>query len=330
MFLSKLSLTRYRFRERFEQSQNRFLKAGVLIIYKYIFVMKKAFLIVASVLLISSTSFSQGIYIRVGGGYGLPIGTASIGEQYTYSQVRTTVTSDTYSTKDVRASYGAGGDFNLGLGYKYNDVITFDLGIEYLKSKKFETYNKRNYIGTGLPGIDNHITATSAKAFLFNPSVIFKGGFWNGAPYAKFGFILGVPTITKDESSFDNTDGTSAWAQTWKYKKGIAFGYQSGVGMNWKLSEKMDLFSEIDFVSMTYYAKEGNLTKYVTSNDGITWKDYLPSTVLSQRQIVFKNSFDPNVYNDGSKPTVALKKSTPFSSISLQIGIKYMFGKKKD
>jgi len=92
----------------------------------------------------------------------------------------------------------------------------------------------------------------------------------------------------------------------------------------------MDLFSEIDFVSMTYYAKEGNLTKDVTSNDGITWKDYLPSTVLSQRQIVFKNSFDPNVYNDGSKPTVALKESTPFSSISLQIGIKYMFGKKKD
>jgi hypothetical protein len=292
--------------------------------------MKKALLILTSFLLISGISFSQSFYVRIGGGYGLPIGTASIGEKYSYNQVRTTVTSDTYSARNVKASYGAGGDFNIGVGYKYNDFIIFDLGIEYLKSKKFETYNKRSFITTGFTGIDNVITTTSAKAFIFNPNVVFKGGFWNGAPYAKFGLVIGIPTITKDESSFDNTDGTSGWAQTWKYNKGIALGYQSAVGMNWKLSESMDLFSEIDFVSMTYYAKEGNLKKYVTTNDGVTWKDYLPNTLLSQRQIVYKNSFDPGIYNDGSKPTVALKESTPFSSISLQVGIKYSFGKKKE
>jgi len=292
--------------------------------------MKKTFLILSSFLLISITSFSQGFYIRAGGGYGLPAGTASIGEKYTYERVSTTVTTEKYSEKNVKASYGAGGDFNLGIGYRYNEVITFDLGIQYLLSKKYETYYKHSYTGSGPASLNNVITTTSAKEILFDPSVIFKAGFWNGAPYAKFGIVLGVPTISKDESSFDNTDGTSAWQQTWKYNKGIAFGYLGAVGMNWKLSEKMDLFSEIDFVSMTYYAKEGNLTKYLTSNDGIIWKDYLPNTMVSQRQYVYKNSFDPSINNDGTKPTVALKESTPFSSISLQFGIKYMLGKKKD
>jgi hypothetical protein len=291
--------------------------------------MKKALIIISLLVLISDISFSQSLYIRAGGGYGLPIGTASIGEKYTHEEIYTTVTSDKYSAKNVKASYGAGGDFNIGIGYKYNDVITFDLGFQYLISKKYQTYYKQSYTGSGTPGINNDITTTSAKAFLIEPTAIVNAGFWKGAPYTKLGLVFGFPTLTKDRSSFDNTDGTSAWMQTWKYNKGIAIGFQGALGMNWKLSEKMDLFSEIAFVSMTYYAKEGKMTKYLTSNDGITYKDYLPNTILSQRQIVYKNSFDPSLSNDGTKPTVALKESTPFSSISLHVGLRFRLWDKK-
>lgn len=279
----------------------------------------------------STVSRAQSLYIRVGGGYGLPIGTTSLGEKYLYEQnSTTTTTTNTYSVKNVKASYGAGGNFNFAIGYKFNENIIFDFGIQYLMSNKFQTYDINNYISTGTPTVSRNVTTTSAKAFLFDPAVIFTAGFGKGAPYAKFGVVLGVPTLTKNFSAFDNTDGTSAREETTKYNKGIGVGYQGAVGYTWKLTEKLDLFSEIDFVSMTYYAGKSTMTKYLYSNDGVTYTNNLPNMLVSQKETVYKNSFDPGVTNDGTKPSVALKESTPFSSISLQAGIRFLLWKKKD
>jgi hypothetical protein len=293
-------------------------------------IMKKTLTLLSLVILFSSVLSAQSLYIRVGGGYGLPIGTASIGEKYLYNQINTTITSTTTSAKNVRASYGAGGNFNFAIGYKFNENIIFDLGIQYLMSNKFQTSDIRNYTYSTSSSISRDVITTSAKAFLFDPSVIFTAGFGKGAPYAKFGIIIGTPTLTKNESSFDNTDGTSAYNQTWKYNKGIGVGYQGAVGYSWKLSDKLDLFSEVNFVSMTYYAGESNMTKFQRSNDGITFTDNLPNLQVSQKQTVYKNSFDPSVPNDGTKPTIALKEATPFSSISLQVGIRFLLWKKKE
>ena len=291
----------------------------------------KKILIVFSVLIVFSTvSYAQSLYIRVGGGYGLPIGTTSIGEKYQYDQVSISNTTSTSSVKNVKASYGAGGNFNFSIGYKFNENIIFDLGIQYLMSNKFQTYRINNYTYSSYSSVYSDVITTSAKAFLFDPSVILTAGFGKGAPYAKFGLVIGTPTLTKSESSFDNTDGTSAWEQKWKYNKGIGIGYQGAVGYNWKLSDKLELFSEVDFVSMTYYAGESNLTKYQRSNDGITYTDYLSNLNLSQKQTVYKNSYDPGVFNDGTKPTIALKEATPFSSISVNVGIRFLLWKKKE
>jgi hypothetical protein len=292
--------------------------------------MKKTIILLSLAILLSAGLQAQSLYIRAGAGYGLPIGTSSIGEKYKYDQISITTTTSTASVKNVKASYGAGVNFNFAVGYKFNENVIFDLGIQYLMSNKFQTSSVRNYTYSTYSSVSRDVTSTSARAFLFDPSVIFTAGFGKGAPYAKFGLVIGTPTLTKSESYFDNTDGTGAWEQRWKYNKGIGVGYQGAVGYTWKLSEKFELFSEIDFVSMTYYAGARTLTKYQRSNDGITYTDYLPNVSVSQKQTIYKNSFDPGIYNDGTKPNVALKEGTPFSSISLQVGIRFLLWKKKE
>ena len=68
--------------------------------------------IISFIILISNISFSQSLYIRVGGGYGLSIGTASIGEKLVYNQDSTTVICDTYSAKNIKAAFSISADPN--------------------------------------------------------------------------------------------------------------------------------------------------------------------------------------------------------------------------
>jgi hypothetical protein len=288
--------------------------------------MKKILTILVAVTLVSSVLSAQGVYIRAGAGYGLPLGTTSIGEKYlhAYSYLNA-ISTNTYSTESVSASYGAGTNFNFALGYKFNENFIFDLGVQYLAGRKFEVSNIYTDTQDTYSGKDELITTTKGKGLFFSPSLIFSVGFGKGAPYGKIGFITGSPMVSKNESSYYDLDGTSSSNKTWEYGKGLALGFQTAVGMNWKLSEKLDIFTELNFVSMTYYAKEGNLVK--SSLDGV---DNLAQLNLSQKQTLFKKNFDPSVYNDGTLPLVALRQASPFSSLSVQAGLRFTLWKKSE
>jgi hypothetical protein len=52
---------------------------------------------------------------------------------------------------------------------------------------------------------------------------------------------------------------------------------------------------------------------------------------LSQKQIIFKKKFDPSTVNsDFNQPHIALRESTPFSSVSLQAGLRFVLWKKAE
>lgn len=273
----------------------------------------------ASIVLLAFFTVSvsaQSIYVRAGTGYGLPIASAIIGSKYFYTS---SATVNSYSEESVKGSYGSGGNFNLTFGYELNKNIIIEFNTQYILSKKFNTINNYTYDYTGYSYVSNHNTTSSAKGLFFNPSVIFSAGFGKAAPYARFGFIFGSPKVRGAESSYDNGDGVDSTETKWEYSKGLAFGFQGAVGMNWKLSEKLDLFTELNFISMTYFAGEYNLTKY--NRNGY---DYLEGMSLSQTQTIYKRKYTYSNSNyDPAKPTVSLRESTPFSSLTLQIGVRF-------
>jgi hypothetical protein len=288
--------------------------------------MKKVIFSSLLVIMLSGVGFSQGIYIRVGSGYGLPISTGSIGQKLLGTYISTTaLTSNSNIAKDVKASYGAGPDFSFAFGYKINANFILDVNVQYLLGNRFQTSDIRNYTYDTYTSLHSDIQKSYAMGFLFNPSIIFSAGFGKHAPYARFGLIAGVPSMTSTQSYFDDGDGTVSFTKEWQYSKGRALGYQAAVGMDWKLSEKLDIFTELNFTSLTYYAGEKTLKSYI--NAGV---DIMPNLSLNQKQTVYKTSLDSYTSYDSSKPAIDLQKPMPFSSASLQIGIRLQLWKKAD
>jgi opacity protein-like surface antigen len=277
--------------------------------------------------LFSAIVMAQSLYIRPGIGYGLAIAASSIGENQTrvdiYSNSGTISES---STKGVYASYGAGFDASFALDYEINKNVIIDLNFQFLMGKHYKTGSTYDNTGGSFVENDYNITETHSTGLLINPSVVFSAGFGKAAPYGRIGFITGNPTIKGKNSNYYNGDGISDRQTEWEYTKGFAFGFQSAVGMNWKLTDKIDLFSELNFVGLTYYP--GNYTLTASTYDGI---NNMANYSVSQKEIIYKRKFDPSAVNiDSAKPATELKKSTPFSSISLQAGIRFPLWRKAE
>lgn len=297
--------------------------------------MKKNLASLTMLLLFSGAAMSQGIYFRVGTGYSMPIATSTIGQYLTTTYVNTgTGTTNSNSVKAVKASYGSGLDFNFALGYKINQNFIIDFGIQYLIGSKNETGDYYSSKSANFTDLSYDIETSSAKGLLFNPSVIFSAGFGKAAPYARFGFILGSPKVTGTMESYYNGDGVDSTIVVSEYVKGFAFGFQGAVGMNWKISDKFDLFTEVNFNGLTYYPGERNITKNISGTGNFkvdNVSDYLPNMPVSQKNTVFEKEYDPSKANtDPNKPTTALKVSFPFSTLSFQVGIRVPLWKKSE
>lgn len=285
--------------------------------------MKRTFILIFLISISSGVLFSQGIYFRAGGGYAFPIATSSLGE---INLQKETTDGTKTSTRGVTGSLGSGINFNLAFGYKFNDNFSFELNSQYLNGKKYESSDKYIYSNGSFTYGATDVSTTSAKALFINPSFIFTGGFGKAAPYGRFGIIIGSPKISGDETFYYNGDGTDSTQRKWELSKGISFGFQGAVGMNWKLSEKLDFYTEVNYISMSYYPGEYNL---VMDKDLQTGYDNMGSRTAAQKRTVFKRQFDPGVNNDETKPHTALRESAPLSSISLQAGLRIALWNKK-
>jgi hypothetical protein len=286
----------------------------------------KKLLFVMSMILLSLSGFAQGIYLRAGGGYGLPAATSRLGEKYLHAYNSTVNSStNTYSNEIITGSYGSGVDFSVSAGYEINRNFLFDFNVQYLIGKKYETGNIYTEKDVTYSGSDQEIFTTSSKGLYFNPALVFSVGFGKAAPYGRLGLLAASPKIIRDEYYYYDLDGTDIRDIRWQYDKGLALGYQIGVGFNWKLTEKLDFYTEAGFVSMTYYAKEGEMTQNI--NDGTDVLNQLP---IAQKQIVFKKKYDPNLPYDSAKPAVAGREASPLSSISAQVGIRFLLWRKAE
>lgn len=78
-----------------------------------------------------------------------------------------------------------------------------------------------------------------------------------------------------------------------EYNKGLAFGFQSAVGINWKLSGNFYLFEEVNFVGLTYYPGEYNLTSSIMGTGNYEVDQIfnnLPNMSVTQKSIVFEKN----------------------------------------
>lgn len=280
--------------------------------------MKKQLLLIFSLGVVLSAS-AQGIYFKVGAGYALPVATDVIGQKNIHTEDYSgTNNIDEYSNESVSGSFGAGTNFLVGGGFMFTENIGVELNVQYTMSKKYETGDVSTYTYDNATYNDRTLTQNFANTIYLNPALVITPGAGSKAPYGRFGLIIGAPKLKTEEEYYYDGDGVFTGTTKWEYTGNTAVGFQGAVGMNWMLTDKIDLFTEVNFVSLTYYPGKGKMTENIGNGN-----DNLPDTDTYYKEVVFKDTIDPNKPMNPDEPREMLRQSRAFSSLGVQVGITY-------
>lgn len=277
--------------------------------------MKKSLFLLVSLFLLGLSTQAQ-MYFRLGGGYALPTAKETVGYNYVenYDGNSGTYTS---TSEGVTASYGAGVNINVGAGYMFSKFLGVDLGFNYLMGKTFTAND--TYTSNGITYNDDK-TETNSKAFFIAPAFVLSAGEGSKIPYARFGFIAGMPVVEGEESSYDYY-ASSTTITKWEMKKGASFGFQGAVGMNWMLSNNIKLSTEVNFVSMQFSPDEKVVTSYTYNG-----QDIMDQLNEYQKKTIYKDVIDNVGEPPVDQPRQENRINLPFSSVSFQVGLVYTLG----
>ncbi len=275
--------------------------------------MKKK-LIFLILLLAGIQATSQELSVNFDAGYGFNIATESIIEGYSNRIGE-------YETefKSIIYTHGRGLNFNTEIEYFPKKQIGFGLGFGYLKSKKFDVlFNRIDYFSTSV---------YSARMLRFSPYLKLKHEFGNLAIYTRFGYLLGTfGQITREGSS--NTDtGAEGFSKT-IYDKGESHGGTAGLGIEFKINDRLNLSSEVKLIVQSYGPKRKRLVE--RTSDGVnTLNELQPGEIQTNFVDNDIREWNPDGTTDFSKPLTALRIFYPFSSVGINLGVQYKLIKEK-
>lgn len=176
-----------------------------------------------------SNAYSQSVYVKLGGGYGLGLAT-----QHLYN------TSSSSAWDNKYGSFGEGINFQAGFGYNITPNIALELAGSYTLGNKFEHTSS-----TGSTSYKEY-----ANSIFIMPSAIIKAPMKDITPYARFGMVLGIPTKYYESAPV----GSITLGGPIKYKEygGLALGIQGACGVDFKAANKLGIFAEIFGIGMNY------------------------------------------------------------------------------
>ena len=123
-----------------------------------------------------------------------------------------------------------------------------------------------------------------------------------------------------EESREDKTTYDAGSSALWEYEfsDGISVGLKGAVGVNYNLSEQLKLFTEVNFLSMSYPPKTLTLKEYKIN--GESQMENIPK----EDRVIDLEKEKTTEGEEGAPPL-----STPFSMSSwgFQVGIQYSFSK---
>jgi len=266
--------------------------------------------------LFSIAAYSQ-FYINVGGGYNLGIANQSLLHNYES-------TNNIEKMENVTTSLGKGLNFGLNLGYMFNGNIGIDLQCSYLLGDENAGESKSNYTFFSTNYYDYEKISVKNQIIRINPSLIIASGFDKLDPYAKFGVILGFGSITLNYlyEEYENNQLQDKEVVKWKMDGGMAFGISSALGLMYHISDLISVYGELNLVGMSYAPKKGVMTEYT-----INGTDQLPGLSTDDKEIDFVDdiTYDYDNPPSSAEPMKELKFYFPYSSIGLNIGVRFSF-----
>jgi outer membrane protein W len=265
---------------------------------------------------LSESAAAQKLYVKIGGGYNLGIGSVS---GYKINRV---ISNDDLNkapqvserAQRVKINYGKGFNGSAAIGYMFNNRFGTELEAGYLAGGKNESSSHTIFTSQpDQPFIRKY--KLHARMLLLQPSFIFTtpvAGPWEA--YGKFGILIARGTIFSDSYILDQYPERRERIIEEKYHGGWGFGLMAALGLNYNLNEKCGLFSEIKMSNLSYSPSFKTIAKETVNGQEIT------ASPSQQTELV--NSYSTTY---SGEPAVYLKEAFPFGSVGLNIGLKYNF-----
>lgn len=254
--------------------------------------------------------YPQGLYLHTNSAYGMSLASREIGGDY----------SSTGNVKLVRTSFGKGLDLGFGAGYMLTKNIGVECNFNYLIGGKTQATDASN---TSAPA---DVYVLKGRMLRIIPTVKISTG-EKIRVYSKIGLVLGVFNrfIEEDTYYYSNwMGGVDKSERTTVMKGGISMGFKGNLGVDFALSDRLDLFSEVYFISQAWAPKKAEITRYLFNGE-----DKLGTLTTRQRETEFVDEYNYNTTIPDTQPDKSLKIYLPYSSWGINIGIKIKFGKKE-
>lgn len=285
--------------------------------------MKRFQAILLALSLAPAASFAQGFYARLGAGYALPQGTASLDGGGNPLSGSLTLPSSTNGNMvgyniERKTSLTAGPQLTVAAGYMFNDHLGVDLSLSQVLFPAKYTLVLDNYYSNGIP-YDLGVTTQALTPTFLSPSLVLESGGNKLGAYGRFGIVVPVYTDYQQNDYFTNKPGygkVSNTVITYQFHNAFGLGLTAAAGLSYKAGPTK-LWAEASLLSLSLYAKSKEMTSY--SEDGLQYISQIPD---SSRFTTFSNNFTASAYST----TQDVSYATPFSNMAFNVGVTFNFG----
>lgn len=247
----------------------------------------------------------------------------------------------TISEEAITGSFGQGFRAGITGGYRFNDIIAFEMGFNYFQSEKNTMAKQTGFIG------NNQVLSLEAKgkvlALDLMPTMVFHMPTENKfKPYVKVGAVLPVYGYLEINTKANDRTGAVAKTvnsnfvaivldRTERIKPNPTIGFTGGAGFSYPIAKKLSFFSEIEYRNVSVNGKSKEITEFsavgtlasgtqvpVNLND-------LPNGVKHvnfNKKITASSNVPGHVGYDSSKPSDELKSYINIGGLGLNVGIK--------
>lgn len=247
-------------------------------------------------------------YFSLNSGYNFKAG----GDSNNFSnEITNSLGTDDVSSQSI--SFGQGLGVGLSVGYNFNKKIGVELGVNYTNGNEFKT---------GDTDINGYFKGSvfNSKMLQFKPTLVLSGGFDKINPYAKFGVILGIGSVTELKSEKDNVD--DEFLKTYLYNGSLSKGFTASLGSTFEIANNLSVFGEINYNYLVFSPDFGTVIEST-----INGLDNLQTLTIYDKSIEYNETvlFSEAALSITNVKAQGLKKFYNFSSLALNLGIRYGF-----
>ncbi|MBT8326298.1 MAG: hypothetical protein KJP21_01160 [Bacteroidia bacterium] len=254
---------------------------------------------------ISSFAFAQ---VNLNFGLGYHQGAFGNEMGYTAETDASGVTTETATN----LSFGGGIPITIGVGLGITDNITLDANFEYWLGSEKTVLDQSSPLGSGT-------AVTKSNQIRFAPSLLFHNG--DNGLYGRVGLVLPVGgkttvEIVQEGGGFKSTENQESAGA-------FSVGGVAGVGYKHGISDNLQIFGELQAVALTIKSKSSTITDY-EDNLGGTLDSQYPTVQDKETEYVDEVKSTDN--SDTSKPWMETASKSAYSSLGLNVGIRWIFG----